>query len=587
MNIKPAVRPRHGFKPRARLKENLYLKKTPDHRRTYFVFFLLALVALAIISKLFFLQIIQGDHYKAWAAGQQMIFEEDQGLRGNIYLTAGGFPLTQAKNKYIIYVYPGRLKEGGLESEAEALSALLKEAKEEWIAILKKGEVVKREITEEQFNAFKNKRLSSVENIKIKTRFYPQDEFAANVIGFLGAEDEGQYGLEGYYQEELAGDSGLLQSHRSPWGYLLNGPEGNEKSGRGDDLWLSLDYKVQYLAEKLLKKAKQDWDIDSGQIIVQEPSTGRILAMANYPSFNPNKYAEQKSLDIYLNKAVQTTFEPGSIFKPITMAAGLAEGLVTPETTYIDTGSVSAGGPLIYNFAKYVFGRSSMTDVLKQSINTGVIFVEEKLGKERFLKYAAKFGLMDKSGVDLQGEVYSTNATLKNGYPRDFAVASFGQGIEVTPLQMVQAFSAIANQGKMMRPYVVEKRVHNDGTEIITPPKQVAEVISPKVAQQLGAMMEKVVSAGSGRRAKINDYLISGKTGTAQVIAANGKYDESATTQSFLGFFPTKEPRATILVKLDNPKGSADAGSSATPIAREMIKIMLDLWQIPPENTAE
>ncbi|MDD5146518.1 MAG: penicillin-binding protein 2 [Candidatus Pacebacteria bacterium] len=566
-------------------KKSVHLPLRPEARssqwRVYAVFFLFIAASLVMIFKLFSLQVLKGDYYEAMARGQQVSLKEDQALRGDILLLDSSFPLTQVKTKNVIYVFPSKIEPQQYEAEAKSLAEILGEKTEDWFFALQKGEAIKKEVTDVQREAFQERKLDSVILEKTKARFYPQKDFASHVIGFVGTEGVGQYGLEGYYDDLLRGDSTISQTGRSPLGYLTSLEPEEEKQQKGAELWLTLDYKIQYLAEKLLKQAKADWQIDSGQIIVQDPSTGKILAMANYPSFDPNDYGNQNDFDIFLNKALQTTFEPGSIFKPVTMAAGLEEGLVTPETTYEDTGSVNVGGPSIYNFAKHIFGVCDMTMVLKQSINTGVVLVESKLGGERFLRYVSKFGFFDKTGIDLQGEVCSENKTLKNGYPRDFATASFGQGIEATPLQMVQSFSIIANKGKLMKPYIVAKIVKPDGQEIITQPKVVREVISEKTADQLSWMLEKVVSEGSGRKAKIQGYQISGKTGTAQVIV-NGRYSEDNTTQSFLGFFPSDNPRAVVLVKLDNPKNSLEAGSSATPIGREMIKNMIDLWQIPP-----
>lgn len=411
--------------------------------RIQLFFFLFILIAAAIAAKLYYLQIIKGDYYQALAMGQQTTFEEDQGLRGDIYLAGNDLPLTQSKTRNILYVFPGKLETNYFQSESQKFAQVFLEPPENWLALFNKGEAIKREPTEEQVSQIKELKLNSIILDKVRGRYYPQKEFAANVIGFLTQNNQGQYGLEGFYDQILKGNSSTAKGARSPFGYLALPAQDKNQPQKGADLWLTIDYKIQYLAEKLLKKAKDDWNIDSGQIIVQEPATGKILVMANFPAFDPNTYAINKDLEIFSNKAIQRTFEPGSIFKPITMAAGLQEGLVTPETTYVDTGSVNVGGPSIRNFAMHVFGKSTMTRVLEQSINTGAVFVEDKLGGERFLKYVARFGFFEKTGIDLQGEVCSANETLRKGYPRDFATASFGQGVEVTSLQMVQAFSAI------------------------------------------------------------------------------------------------------------------------------------------------
>ncbi len=223
-----------------------------------------------------------------------------------------------------------------------------------------------------------------------------------------------------------------------------------------------------------------------------------------------------------------------------------------------------------------------MTDVLEESINTGAVFVEKTLGKNLFLRYLEKFGLFEKTEIDLQGETFSLNTILKNGYPRDFAVASFGQGIEVTPLQMVRAFGAIANGGDLMKPYIVEKIVKADGEEIKTKPEVQRKVISETAAGKLTSMLVSVVEQGSGRRTKIDGYFIAGKTGTAQVPLKEGGYSEEETIQSFMGYFPALSARVLIFVKLDNPKGVTTASHCAVPLFKKLAKHIIDLWAIPP-----
>ncbi|GAI03393.1 unnamed protein product, partial [marine sediment metagenome] len=301
-----------------------------------------------------------------------------------------------------------------------------------------------------------------------------------------------------------------------------------------------------------------------------EPTTGRIISLATFPSFNPNQYQKETDFEIFRNGAVQKLFEPGSVFKPITMAAALEEDLITPETTYKDKGYVNVGGPSIYNYEKRVWGEQTMTNVLEKSINTGAIFVEQELGGKLFLKYLEKFGFFEKTKIDLQGEEFSSNETLRNGYPRDFATASFGQGVEITPIQLIGAFGAIANGGKLMRPYVVEKIIKEDGQEIEIQPEIQGEVISETTAAKLTSMLVSVVENGHAKGAGIDGYFIAGKTGTAQIPSKEGGYLEYETIQSFMGYFPAMNPRVLIFVKLNNPKESRSSAYSAVPLFREL-----------------
>jgi len=554
------------------------------------VLFFLLCFSFLIIYRLYYLQIEKGEYFEALALGQQLSFEEVGGERGDIFFVNNA-ALAQTKEKNIIYIFPQKISEDEFEKTAQILNEITGEDKEELLSLLKRGKVFKKEISRNAVKKIKQADLKGVYLDRIWGRVYPQKELASHLIGFLNVQGEGQYGLEGYYDEILRGEKDLRKRPRSPLGYLtlfLQSQEKEEKTKnlKGSDLFLTLDYNIQYFSEKLLDKAKEEWDIDSGQIIVVQPSTGKILALADFPNFDPNKYSKYENLGIFINPVIQELFEPGSVFKPIVFAGALEESLITPETTYEDKGYVKLGGPPIYNFQKRVWGEQKMTDVLEESINTGAVFVQQKLGGELFLKYIEKFGFFEKTGIDLQGEVFSENESLKRGYKRDLATASFGQGIEVTPIQVVMAFSAIANGGKLMRPYIVEKIVKGNGEVYKISPEIKRRVISEKTSATLSSMLVSVVENGSARRAKIPGYFIAGKTGTAQVPLKDKKgYSETETIQSFIGFFPALDPKILIFIKLDNPKGVKVAAYSAVPLFRELAKYIIDYLQIPPNDT--
>ncbi|MCL5010667.1 MAG: penicillin-binding protein 2 [Patescibacteria group bacterium] len=554
--------------------------------KIYLVFVFFVVLSGWIVFNLYCLQIQKGDYYKALALGQQISFGSDSAGRGNIFFSDGKTVLASTRGKIIAYVFPNKIT-GDFASSVDTIADILGEGKAEFSDLLKKGDVIKREISVEQQQEIQKQKIDFVQSQETTVRLYPQGALGANVLGFVNEEGQGQYGVEAFYDKTLKPESTTILSPKGPFGKLVSFLEfegKSQKSSSGASLWLSLDKNLQYAAEKLLAKGKTDFDFDSAQIIVEEPSSGRILVLAVWPGFNANEYGQTKDLSVFLNPAVQSIFEPGSVFKPFTMAAGLEEKLVTPETEYVDTGSVSLGGPLILNFEQRTFGEQTMADVLEKSINTGAVFVEQKLGGSLFLKYLDSFGFFSKTGIDLSGEVASTNSTLKHGYPRDFASAAFGQGIEITPIQMVQAFGALANKGKMMKPFIVDKIVQANGKETITQPVMERQVISGDTAAALAYMLSRVVCNGSGIRTKITGYAIAGKTGTAQVAGTSGGYQQGKTTQSFIGFFPAESPRALILVKLDNPKGVSQASRCAVPMAKEMIKYILDLWQIPPSG---
>lgn len=553
--------------------------------RIKLIFIFLFCFSLVILYRLHYLQIQKGEYYGALALGQQISFGEVSGERGEIFFSGGEIPLAQTKRKDIIYVFPQKIPQEELEKTALVLSEILVEKKEDLLSFFKTGKTLKREILSPTLDQIEEKKLKGIVVDKIWGRVYPQKELASHLIGFLDTKGEGQYGIEGSYDEILKGKKKFRQKGKSPLGFLTLLFKEQEDTLKGSDVFLTLNYKLQYFAEKLLLKAKESWDIDSGQIIVTVPKTGKVLALAVFPAFDPNRYGEEKDYDIFLNPVFQKLFELGSVFKPITFAAAIEENLITPKTTYVDEGFVSVGGPSIHNYMHRAWGKQSMTDVLEESINTGAVFVQQKLGSELFLKYLKNFGLFEKTEIDLRGEVFSENKKLiEDLRPRDLAVASFGQGIQTTPIQLVRIFGAIANGGNLMRPFVVEKIVKPDGQIIETQPQVQKKVISSETSAVLSSMLVSVVENGAARRAKIPGYSIAGKTGTAQVpLRENRGYSDTETIQSFIGFFPAMEPKFLIFIKLDNSKKTKDSGRSAVPLGQELIKYIIDSWQIPPD----
>jgi cell division protein FtsI (penicillin-binding protein 3)/stage V sporulation protein D (sporulation-specific penicillin-binding protein) len=293
-----------------------------------------------------------------------------------------------------------------------------------------------------------------------------------------------------------------------------------------------------------------------------------------------------ENFEIFQNSAVQNFFEPGSIFKPITMASALEEGKVTAQTTYVDTGKLKIGNYTIYNYDQRVWGERTMNEVLEKSINTGAVFAERQVGHDVFLEYLKRFGFFEPTGIDLQGEVFSENKELKKGREINFATASFGQGIEVTPIQMLRAFSAIANGGKLVKPYLVEKIVKDKETIETKEEISKSNIISSKTAAALTDMLISVVERGSARFAKISGYNIAGKTGTSQIpfsaLGINKKGYSEKTWQSFIGFAPAFGAKFVILIKLDNPKIKTSEYSAA-PIFGKLANYILNYLEIPPD----
>ncbi|OGZ84710.1 MAG: hypothetical protein A2599_03650 [Candidatus Staskawiczbacteria bacterium RIFOXYD1_FULL_39_28] len=568
------------------------MKKNSNWRAYVVLIFILILWA-AIISRLFFLQVLKHKFYQAQALGQQITFNSESGPRGRIFcensqqtkgqnLSGEIKSLAINKTSWTISANPKKITDKLFF--AESLGKLIGLAKEKIIESLASQNsyiVIKKGITPEELDKIKRLGLDGISWQENSQRFYPQEGMASQVIGFLGGEGLGQYGIEGHYDDILKGKTGMQQEKI---GIDSIFSKNSEISLDGSDLYLTIDYNIQFQAENLLKKTKEKLDISSGQIIVMRPDTGRILALANYPSFNPNQYSQESDLEIFQNTITQKLFEPGSIMKPFTMAAALNEGKITPDTTYVDTGFVKFGSKTIHNFANEVYGTKTMTEVLENSINTGAVFASQQISHKTFLDYMDKFGFGGKTGIDLQGEVYSSNSTLRNNGPEmNFATASFGQGIELTPLQIARGFCAIANGGRLVRPYIVEKII-SGGDEQKINPEISSPIISQQTASQLTSMLVNVVDKGFNGVAKIPGYYMAGKTGTAQIPLKNGRGYESddKTIQSFVGFGPAYNPQFLIMVKLDSPKVSKSS-LSAVPVFKELAQYIINYWQIPPD----
>ncbi|MDP3093373.1 MAG: penicillin-binding protein 2 [bacterium] len=556
-----------------------------NDRRLNLILIVLVLLGATVIGRLFSIQVLKGKFYQALAQGQQKFFSQVLGERGEIFF-AGGQKLATNQARSFIYISPRDIKDP--EKTAAALSRILdleESFVREKLANDSLYELVKNKATGPEIEKLERLGLAGVYVGEERVRAFPQGSLASQTIGFVDSDKQGQYGLESYYQEALEGKQGLLEGEKGSKGLLLSFSL-PEEVRKGNDLVLTLDYQVQFEAERLLNKAKQDLKIDSGTIIVLRPDSGEIVALANYPNFDPNSYEQEKDWGIFQNSAVQKIFEPGSVFKPITMASAIEEKKITPQTTYIDEGVVKIGRIPIFNYANRIHGETTMTQVLEKSINTGAVWAYQQLGSGPFLKYLKKFGFFEKTNIDVQGEVFSQNKEFKKGYEINFATASFGQGIEMTPIQLVRAFSAIANGGKLTKPHLVKKIIDKDGLAKEILPEFSRNIISSETSAQVVSMMASVVENGYGKAAKVPGYFVAGKTGTAQVPWASLGIDKSGysdkTIQSFIGFAPAFSPKFLILVKLDNPE-TKTAEYSAIPVFHNLAKYIIDLWQIPPD----
>lgn len=560
----------------------------------------------AVLLRLFYWQVWRSDFLSAQAQAQRIQVEEVDVGRGAIY-ASDGFVLTNNQDQYLLYAYTPQLEQEISQISQVLAPVVLPEPKDateaakphqervmsqrleieetlsqpdkKWIPII-------RDLNLDQKEAVEALDITGLGFDVYQRRHYPEASMAAHLLGFVGHDDLGQrtgyFGLEGKYNRELEGKSGrVIQEIDAAGQPLLMGLFQQQDSRFGRDLHLHLDRKIQHLVEQKLDQALEQYGAISGEIIVMDPDTGGIIANAALPSYDPNNLGEY-SAETYKNPSIANTYEPGSTFKVVVMAAGIEAGVITPQTRCDSTcdGPVKIDKYSIQTWNNTYHPGSTMTEVLENSDNTGMIFVANKLGKDKFVQAIKDFGFGEKTGIDLQEEA---SAGLRDRWSQvDVATASFGQGLVVTGIQMVQAVAAIANGGELVTPKVVSSVV-DQGREIEIKPKIKRRVISQATADQVTRMMESAAHNGESQWAVLRNWRVAGKTGTAQV-AVDGEYDESKTIVSFIGFAPVDDPKFVMLVKLQEPSSSPWAAETAAPLWYSIAQDILLTYNIAPSQ---
>lgn len=418
-------------------------------------------------------------------------------------------------------------------------------------------------------------------------REYPDGSLAASVLGFVRSWDgDGNYGLEQYYDRELRGVAGTWEGLDDAWGVQISlNTDGYRPPTHGADLVLTLDRNVQAMAEKILLEGIEDAKASSGNIIVLDPKTGAILAMANWPTYSPAEYGKVKSSDQYVNTAISWTYEPGSVFKPLTLAAALEARMIRPTDTYDDRGEIIVGNARIRNADKKAHGRTNMTQLLAYSLNVGAAHVATLLGPTRFYERIRHFGFSENTGVDLALEVPGSMRVPGTSlwHMSDLGTNSFGQGILVTPLQVAAAFGALANDGNLMRPYVVAQ-YNFGGTSVVKKPMLVRQVISQETAKQITQLMADAVELAL-REPLVPGYRFAAKSGTSQIPEQEG-YQDKDVVASFVGYGPLPDPRFVILVKYDKPREGYWGSEVAAPAFGKMARYLVRYYGIAPLQQA-
>jgi cell division protein FtsI/penicillin-binding protein 2 len=470
-----------------------------------------------------------------------------------------------------------------VERDASEIEAAITEPGKEWV-------VVKRRLSAEASQKIRSLNLSGVILDPEPRRIYPMGDFASQVLGFVNYDFVGSYGIEGAYDSVIGGTAGKLIGERDGAGNVIAlGKSAWDPPQDGADIVLTIDSSVQFIVERALDQAIKEQHASGGTIIVQNPKTGEILAMANRQSFDPNKFESVTDPELFNDPATSSTYEPGSTFKTLVMALGIETGVVTPNTVH-DGGSYRTipGGSKVYNANGVDFGPETMTQVLEHSSNLGAMYVADSVGQDRFYRGLVSFGIGRPTGIDLPGEaggILPLPDDPASGWTAaSFYTNAFGQGLAVTPLQLVNAESVLANGGTLMTPHVVKEIRGKDGVESFAPTpvrRVISEQTSRTMTDMLVSVMEKTYT-----RFMVPGYHIAAKTGTAQIPSPNGGYESDATIGSIVGYGPAENPQFTVLVKIDRPQESPWGESAAGPAFQQIFKELFLLYGIPPSDPA-
>lgn len=563
--------------------------------RIRLLFCLVVLFAVVIIGRLYFLQIVSGEMYSTKADRQYLKPNSAALNRGTIYFTTKDGDVATAANQktgYTLAINPTSLKDP--QDALRKISAIIPIDKESFLAKAAKAgdpyEEVAKKIELDDGDKIQALKIPGVNVYKEKWRFYPNDSTAANVLGimaFKGTDFAGRYGLEQYYEDVLKrnADSAYSNFFVEMFSNIKKTLySDNESEG---DIVTSIEPAVQTSLERETDAINKTWNSDYTGGIVIDPHTGEIIAMAMSPSFNPNDFKNEKDPSIFSNKLVEDDFELGSVIKTITLASGIDSGAITAHTTYFDTGTLTINGKQVSNFDKVGRGLIDMQRVFNESLNTGAVFVMRAMGKDKFVKYMTDFGLAEKSGIDLPNEAAPLADNLKSAQEIDQAVASFGQGLAVTPVAATGAFSILANGGVTIHPHIVTKINYKTGiTKDITFPEG-RRVLKKETTTEIARMLTKTVDeALVGGTLKLPNYSVAAKSGTAQIASKNGKgYYDDRYLHSFVGYFPAYDPKYLIFLFTYYPKNNAGYGSDtlAKPLFN-IVKYLINYYEIPPDR---
>jgi len=547
-----------------------------------------------VLVHLYRVQVLDHDSYMKEAAVTRQGATTVSASRGAI-LDATGYPLATSVDTWDVYI--DRFQWRDHAKAQEAAIGLASFLKRDAAQLLKDGFaqnsgdlLVLRNMPYDEGLKLDQLDLWGIHLTRSSVRMYPEGDLAGQLIGYVGRDAEGLWGVEADFDGMLRGKDGWVTTERDALGRPIAFSKRAERPAvEGGEVQLTIDRFMQAIIEKSLESALAKYGAKSGSIIVMNPRTGAVLAMASRPAVQLSKVnLNDQTLDnLVRNRAVTDLYEPGSTMKTLTTAMAIERGLVTPESTYNDTGAVKVGAYVIRNWDYSAHGTTTVRSFLQNSLNTGAVWLSDRIGPDTFYQYVKAFGLGEATHIGLAGEAEGQFRTPADPswYPVDLATNSYGQGIAVTPIQMLTAVNSIANQGRLMRPYVVSKVVTSNSSRTFGP-VEVRQVISPQTAATVLKLMNDVVDGMPAHGAQTPGYHVAGKTGTTLVSIPTG-YDLDSTIASFVGFIPYEDPQVSVLIKIDQPGGGLNLGGQvAAPVFSEIATQLMDYLRVSPTNPA-
>jgi stage V sporulation protein D (sporulation-specific penicillin-binding protein) len=552
-------------------------------------------VIIMIIGRLGWIQFVEGKKYTEKMREQMQEDKELQSPRGTIF-DRNGRELAISNLNKSLYVNPREFK-SDVDTVAAELAPLVNMKPEDLVAKLQ-GENsfawIRRTLEPEQYHAInqiiRDQKISGLYFVDESKRYYPNDHLAAQVLGFVGTDDVGLDGLEMALDKIIKGKNVHQAVDTDNYGIpIFQSIFTFVPRKQASNVVLTLDSNIQFIVEQCLDQAVFETNASAATVIVMNPKTGEILAMANRPTFNPNDFAKYNAAS-WRNRAVSVIYEPGSTFKSVVAAAALQEGLVRPNEYFSDHGYIEVSGRRIHNWdGEEAYENLSFTDIIKNSVNTGFVQVGMRVGAVKLTDYARNFGFGQKTGIELPGEEAGILFNPADMRASDTATMSIGQSIAVTPLQLLTAVSAIANDGVLLKPHIIKELRNGDGSVVATNvPEVVRQVISSETAHTLTGLLEKVISEGGGTKAQVKGYRFAGKTGTAEKLNESGAgYEAGHYIASFVGFGPIEDPQFAVIVVLDNPGGVYYGGQIAAPVFKNIATQLVRYMNLKPQLSAE